>query len=180
MKQIALLDRLRMLAPCTADIDSLTSPARKGYVLTGHSNAFVKPVKQDFVRNARLMPGTRCMVLMLMGWAGQEQALETTIGIIANKLGRCRRQVQRYLRDAIEEGILFYSRTKDRMGYYTGIKVHLNFLALKPCFNRPKPQQPRDVTLESDTNSKHIYTEVEQAYMDKIEDIIKRNNLSSG
>ena len=179
MKHVSLIDRLRVLTPCSTGLD-ICQPKRKSFVLTQSNNAFVKPVKQDFVRNARLMPGTRCMVLMLMGWAGQEQALETTIGIIANKLGRSRRQVQRYLRDAIEEGILFYSRTKDRMGYYTGIKVHLNFMALKPSYTKPKSQERRDVTLEANTNKKPIYTDNEQAYMDKIEDIIKRNNLQSG
>ncbi len=183
MKHLTKLSMIQVLAPCSADVCGYR-PQRKSLEIQQGNNAFVKPVRQDFVRNARLMPGTRCMVLMLMGWAGQEQALETTIGIIAKKLGRSSRQVARYLQDAIEEGYLFYSRTKDRMGYYTGIKIHLNFSALKPPRRektKPLPRRNKDMTPESDTNSKYIYkrknTDTEQAYMDRLEDILRRNNM---
>ncbi|MCH9661577.1 MAG: hypothetical protein K0U54_11790 [Bacteroidetes bacterium] len=125
------------------------------------------------------MPQTRCMVLMLLGWAGKEQALETTIGIIAKHIGRSRRQVHRYLCDAIEEGYLFYSRTKDHMGYYTGIKIHLNFSALKPSQKRVKTRRRCDMTPKAETNSKSIYkrenTEQEQSYMDQLQVIMERN-----
>ena len=104
MKQLSRLDSIKILAPYSADIE-MHLPKRKRLEITQTNNAFVKPVKQDFVRNARLMPGTRCMVLMLLGWAGKEQALETTIGIIAKHIGRSARQVHRYLQDAIEEGL---------------------------------------------------------------------------
>lgn len=181
MQQLSSLNSLRILAP---QIMGINQPRRKFLPLAPNNNAFVKPVKQSFVTNPRMMPQTRCMVLMLLGWAGQEQAIETTIGIIAKKIGRSRRQVSRYLQDAIEEGYLFYSRTKNRMGYYTGIKVHLNFLAIKPrkpAANTTKNRRNQDVTLESDTNNKHIYkrknTPSEQRFSDKMEDVLRRNNL---
>ncbi len=108
------------------------------------------------------MPMTRIMLTLLAGWAGQGGSIETTTGIIGKHIGRCRRQVFRYLKDAEEEGYLFYRRTKDRIGRYTGIKVWLNFAAIrcrklqKPK-NRPKAAENLDVTYMSETNGKHIY-----------------------
>ena len=181
MQHLSSIDSLRILTP---QIMGINQPRRKLLPLLPSNNAFVKPVKQSFVTNPRMMPQTRCMLLMLLGWAGQEQAIETTIGIIAKKIGRSRRQVFRYLQDAIEEGYLFYSRTKNRMGYYTGIKIHLNFLAIKPrkpAIKSTKNRRNKDVTLESDTNNKHIYkrgnTPSEQRFLDKMDNVLRRNNL---
>ncbi len=184
MKHITANPLLRILS--AQQFSGAYAPKRKGLPIPSLAqNAFVRPVRQSFVTNPRMMPQTRCMILMLMGWAGREQPIETTIGIIAKKLGRSRRQVFRYLHDAIEEGYLFYSRTKDRIGYYTGIKIHLNFMALKPKETRKKSaarQETRDVPYESDTNNKSIYkrdnTDKEQAYLDKIDAIMQRNNLN--
>lgn len=183
MKHINASSLLRVLS--APQFSGVYAPKRKGLPIPSLAiNAFVRPVRQSFVTNPRMMPQTRCMVLMLMGWAGHEQALETTIGIIAKKIGRSARQVHRYLQDAIEEGYLFYSRTKDRIGYYTGIKIHLNFSALKPKKTRKKRpvcQETRDMTEESDTNNKDIYKRKnigqEQDFQDKIDAILKRNNL---
>jgi hypothetical protein len=127
------------------------------------NNTFVKPIRQCFVKNPRLMPMTRLMLTLLSGWAGQGDAIKTTIGIIAKHMGRCRRQVFRYLKDAVEEGYLFYNRTKDRIGRYTGIKIWLNFPAIRftTSRNQKKPRETAknlDVTLKSETNSKSIYT----------------------
>jgi len=181
MKPLIQIDLLRLMAGTSPTPDA---PRRKSLPVTAPSAAFIKPMRQSVMRNPRLSPGTRCMLAMLMGWAGQEQALETTIGIIARHLGRSRSQVQRYLKDAIEEGYLFYSRTKDRIGYYTGIKVHLNFAALRPRYKkkmRPQPKQLRDVSYPTDTNSKYIYkrdnTDDEQSYMDSLQVILDRNGI---
>lgn len=184
MQHITANPLLRILS--AQQFSGTYAPKRKGLPIPSLAqNAFVRPVRQSFVTNPRMMPQTRCMILMLMGWSGREQPIETTIGIIAKKLGRSRRQVFRYLQDAIEEGYLFYSRTKDRIGYYTGIKIHLNFMALKPRETRKKQsvrQEIRDVSYESDTNNKYIYkrenTDKEQAYLDRIDKILRRNNLN--
>ncbi len=184
MRHINASPLLRILS--APQFSGAYAPKRKGLPIPSlANNAFVKPVRQSFVTNPRMMPQTRCMILMLMGWAGQEQSIETTIGIIAKKIGRSKRQVDRYLKDAIEEGYLFYSRTKDRIGYYTGIKIHLNFMALKPRETAKRKrvnQETRDMTLESDTNNKSLYkrekTDKEQQYLDKIDDILRRNNLN--
>lgn len=185
MKHLSQIGSLSGFMPYSMTAIETTAPKRKQLTVSVGNNAFVKPVKQDFVKNARLMPGTRCMILMLMGWSGKEQALETTIGIIAKHIGRSARQVHRYLQDAIEEGYLYYSRTKDRMGYYTGIKIHLNFSALKPVRTRktyPQMRRNKDMTSMSDTNSKYIYkrdnTEPESRYLNKLERILERNGLS--
>lgn len=184
MKHVNALPLLRILS--APQFSGSYASKRKGLPIPSLAqNAFVKPVRQSFVTNPRMMPQTRCMVLMLLGWAGQEQGIETTIGIIAKKIGRSPRQVHRYLQDAIEEGYLFYSRTKDRIGYYTGIKIHLNFVALKPrktVKKKAETKEIRDMTLMADTNNKSIYkkknTPKEQHYMDKIDVILRRNNLN--
>jgi len=60
------------------------------------NGTFVLPLKQSFIKDARLMPGTRCMLAMLAGWAGQGAPLELTESTIAKHLGRSIRQVYRY------------------------------------------------------------------------------------
>lgn len=181
MKQLYQTDLMRLLNPFEPEQDA---PQRKSLPARPHRQAFIKPMRQDAMTNPRLAPGTRCMLAMLMGWAGQEQALETTIGIIAKWMGRSRSQIQRYLKDAIEEGYLYYSRTKDRIGYYTGIKIRLNFAALKPRYKKktnPKTAQSRDVSYMTDTNNKSIYkrknTAREQAYTDQLDAILMRNGI---
>jgi hypothetical protein len=138
-------------------------PRRKSMEAPIDKNTFVKPIKQCFVKNPRLMPMTRLMLTLISGWAGNGGTIETTTGIIAKHIGRCRRQVFRYLKDAVEEGYLSYSRTKDRAGRYTGIRIWLNFPAIR--FSRFKkkettrqPAETLAVTLKSETNSKSIYS----------------------
>lgn len=186
MRQLSNIGSLAILTPSSHGL-GVKVPRRKSLEIEQGNNAFVKPVRQDFVKNARLMPMTRCMILLLMGWAGQEQSLETTVGIIAKHLKRSRRQVHRYLDDAIEEGYLYYSRTKDRMGYYTGIKLRLNFIALKPRLTKkvaPQSRRNKDMTQMSDTNGKYIYkrekTPKEQDYLNQLDNILRRNNIATG
>lgn len=174
----------KAFAPYLVSRAEPSQPQRKQKPLAECNNSFVKPIKQSFVRNARLMPMTRCMVLLLVGWSGHEQAIETTIGTIAKKLGRSTRQVHRYLRDAIEEGYLFYSRTKDRQGYYTGVKIFLNFGALKPLKTSKKLDKTaeiQDMTQESDTNIKDKYkrakTPPENQFLERLERIAERNDI---
>jgi len=120
------------------------------------------------------MPMTRLMLTLLAGWAGQGGSIETTTGILGKHLGRCRRQVFRYLKDAVEEGYLSYTRTKDRIGRYTGIKIFLNFAAIRfTKFQKRKKRvqgaQSLAVTQKSETNTKHIFnTKEDEVLMDKI------------
>ncbi len=137
-------------------------PKRKSLDAPIDNHTFVKPIKQCFIKNPRLMPMTRIMLTLLVGWAGQGGSIKTTVGIIAKHLGRSRRQVFRYLKDAVEEGYLTYSRTKDRIGLYTGISVWLNFPAIRFTKFKAKTKKPADkhrkpaVTYTSDTNHKNI------------------------
>ena len=161
---------------------------RKLLTLPPSTNAFVKPVKQDMIKNPRMMPGTKIMILLLVGWSGKGQAIETTTGILGKHLGRCRRQIFRYLHDAQEEGYLFYSRTKDRIGRYTGIKIILNSVAIRSVFERKKTRKSArniDVTLKSETNNKYINKQSKNRLNEKDEDfqakllaICQRNNIS--
>ncbi len=108
------------------------------------------------------MPGTRCMLAMLAGWAGQGAPLELTESTIAKHLGRSIRQVYRYLQDAVREGYLRYYYTKNRLGMITGIKVWLTFDLIRSV--KPKDQRTQDKnrktparTLRAEINKTHIY-----------------------
>ncbi len=147
-----------------------SQPRRKNMVAPFDKGTFVKPVKQCFVKNPRTMPMTRIMLALLTGWAGQGGCIETTVGIIGKHLSRCRRQVFRYLKDAVEEGYLSYTKTKDRIGRYTGIKIWLNFAAIRfTTYRKPKkavkPAETVGVTLKAETNGKYIYNRVGDAEM---------------
>lgn len=142
-----------------------SKPKRKNLVAPVDNNTFVKPIRQCFIKNPRMIPMTRIMLTLLVGWAGQGTSIKTTTGVIGKHLGRCRRQVFRYLQDAVEEGYLSYTRTKDRIGRYTGIKIWLNFAAIKFTTrkriknpkNSRKTAEKLDVTHKSETNDKYIY-----------------------
>ena len=141
----------------------LSLPKRKNMVAPVDKGTFIKPIKQSFIKNPRTMPMTRIMLTLLAGWAGQGGCIKTTTGVIGKHLNRCRRQVFRYLQDAVEEGYITYTRTKDRMGYYTGIRIWLNFAAIRfttSCKTKmtSKTAETSDVTLKSDSNDKYIYT----------------------
>lgn len=156
-------------------------PRRKRLVAPDDRGTFVKPLKQVFIKNPRTMPMTRLMLALLSGWAGQGGHVDTTVGVIGKHIGRCRRQVFRYLRDAAEEGLLTYSRTKDRVGRYTGIRVWLNFGAIRYDSSRKKTggkaAASLAVTSKSETNGKHIYNGVKDG---EISAALERMALSFG
>jgi hypothetical protein len=156
-------------------------PLRKRLVVPDDRGTFVKPLKQVFIRNPRTMPMTRIMLALLAGWAGQGGRIDTTVGVIGKHIGRCRRQVFRYLRDAAEEGLLTYSRTKDRVGRYTGIRVWLNFGAIRYESSRKKTggkvAASLGVTLKSETNGKHIYNGIKDG---EISAALERMAMSFG
>mgnify|MGYP000185500918 CR=1 FL=1 len=108
--------------------------------------AFVAPLNQSFIRDARLMPGTTRMVCLLAGWGGNGRPIETTLGAIGRNLGRSARQVQRYLRDAAEEGYLYFRRITNRMGYVIGLRIVLCKAAI---YKRAKPRPPETKPLVS-------------------------------
>ncbi len=116
------------------------------------TGTFILPMKQSFMKDPRLMPGTKCMLALLVGWAGKGRALELTQARIAKHIGRSVRQVYRYLKDAVREGYLTYNYTKNRLGMITGLKVFLSFDLLRHTFKKRKNQARTHV---SDTNPFH-------------------------
>lgn len=124
------------------------------------NGAYIKPIKQSFLRDPRLMPMTRMMLILLSGWDGAGRSIETTVGAIAEHLCRSRRMVHHYLQDASRLGYLTYSRKKDRIGYYIGIRVFLNFEMIRKSFKKKpfsiqsavKTQPESDMKLIADTN----------------------------
>jgi hypothetical protein len=135
-------------------------PKRKSLARPLDNGTFVLPLKQSFIKDARIMPGTTRMLALLAGWVGKgdKPILETTKGIIGKHLGREVRQIYRYLKDAMEEGYLLYTCTKNRMGYITGIKIWLNTLAIRKSTNTTKSKngEKQARTQVSDTNEKLI------------------------
>ena len=145
----------KLWAETVLGLDTATLPRRYFFERPKDSGAYVLPVKQSFIKDARLMPGTRIMLALLTGWAGRGEPLQTTQGAIAKHLSRSVRQVYRYLKDAAREGYLRYAYTKNRLGMITGLKVYLSFALLRPDLKRrlrPKPANPARTPV-ADTNT---------------------------
>jgi hypothetical protein len=136
-------------------LDIAALPRRYFFERPKDNGAYVLPIRQSFIKDARLMPGTRCMLALLTGWAGRGEPLQTTEGTIAKHLRRSVRQVFRYLQDAAREGYLRYAYTKNRMGMITGLKIYLSFPLLRPDLKRKPRSAPANParTLPSDTNT---------------------------
>lgn len=118
------------------------------------------------------MPGTRCMLAMLVGWAGQGAPLELTENTIAKHIGRSVRQVYRYLQDAVREGYLRYYHTKNRMGMITGIKIWLTFDLIRSIKSKPAPKLSKNLrkseqTQRSEINKTDIYTKKKDPELDE-------------
>lgn len=149
------------------------------------SNAFVRPIKQDLIKNDALKPMTRLMIALLAGWDGMERGqIETTAGIIARHLGRSVRQVHRLLDDARAAGYIATTKTADRIGYITGLRIRLTYSLIKPRLvvkKRPESGGFRAMTQTADTNRKDILTKPETPqeteFLRKIEQIKRRNGL---
>lgn len=149
------------------------------------SNAFIKSPRQDLVKDCSLSTGARLLVLLLTGWSGTGQAIETTRGIVGRHLGRSARTISRYLQQAQEAGYLTIAYTKDLIGYITGLKIYLNFSRIKPPQIKKIAPQSRTNGAWSgmaNTNSKYIFkrdnTKQEQDYQTKLNEILARNGLN--
>lgn len=188
MKHLSQIASVFAYTPFMAGFDDAppTSVRRKTLAPPKASNAFVRPIRQDVMKNPRMMPMTRVIVCLLFGWAGKDQAIDTTFSILARHFGRSTRQMMRYLQDAQEEGYLTYTRRKDRIGRWIGIRIRLNFAAIKSLpIIKIKPKSPENIamTRESETKDKSIYkrdyTNAESDYMKKLDAVLRRNNLVS-
>ena len=144
--------------PLIQMISTTGQGALKRYALDApiDNGTFILPMKQCFMKDARLMPGTRVMLALLSGWGGAGGPIETTQGIIGKHLSRSISQIRRYIHDAARLGYLRYSYTKNRLGMITGIKVMLSFSLLRA---NKKPVRPKKPALPQrvNTNRKHIY-----------------------
>lgn len=142
--------------------------------------SYILPLKQSFIKDARLMPGTRCMLALLVGWSGKGRGLALTQARIAKHLGRSVRQIYRYLKDAVDNGYLTYNYTKTRIGLITGIHIYLRFDVLKP---KPKKQSRRVInqarTSMADTNTNinntYQYDEVLEEKLNRLRQAMEDN-----
>lgn len=167
MKHLSTIAAVQALQPFCMPLQS-EGPRRKQLRAPRDDGLFVKPLKQSFLKNPRLMPGTRIVLSMLAGWAGRGGPIETTLGIIAKHVGRSARQVQRYLKDAMEEGYLRTSYVKDRVGRITGLRIRLTRLAIfheaKP---RPKAAESVATTSLSDNKGNKYLSNVWEGWLSR-------------
>jgi hypothetical protein len=145
----------RLWAEDVLGLDPSSLPRRFFLERPADNGTYVLPVKQSFIKDARLMPGTRIMLLLLTGWGGRGEPLQTTQGTIAKHLRRSVRQVFRYIKEAAREGYLTYAYTKNRLGMITGLKIYLSFALLRPNLKRKPPAKPTKParTPMADTNT---------------------------
>ena len=184
---------------CDADTGDVT-PRRKGLIRPEASETFVLPIRQSFVRDARLMPGTTRMLCLLAGWAGNGHAIETTLGILGRHLSRSERQIQRYLKDAAEEGYLIVTKVANRLGYIIGLRIRINPASIfAPRKSRdtarvqraavpgsepeegtcaPVSRRNQAPTQESDTNKNNIiFNRDASAFDEKLRAMCERNGI---
>ncbi|MEM9374654.1 MAG: hypothetical protein AAGA72_00430 [Pseudomonadota bacterium] len=179
--------------PYYAHTDVVSPLKRKTNFRPPTSGKFVLPIRQSLVMDARMSPGTTRMIVLLAGWSGGGRPVETTLGIIGKHLGRSSRQVQRYLRDAAEEGYLYFRKVVNRLGYVVGLRIVLCKAAIFAPKRTKAPSQTSSNLAErrripattdtSDTN-KNIFINraSEEPFDRKLREICERNGIpiSSG
>ena len=119
------LKSLPYYVPPGFDEMAFHGPKRKSLARPPTTKRFVLPVRQSFVMDARLMPGTTRLLMLLAGWGGSGRPIDTTLGALGRNLSRSSRQIQRYLRDAAEEGYLYFRKITNRFGYVVGLRISL-------------------------------------------------------
>ena len=176
MQHISNIQLFKKLVP----IEAPAKPKRFYKQPPPINGAYTPTLKQDFLRNPRMSSGVKVMLSLLVGLDAQEKNDITTIGAISKYIGVSYSTAQRYLKEAVELGYLFYSRTKCRMGLYTGIKLYLSFSYIKHKYD-PKNGRNSARSDMNDTkvnsNIKRENTPQEQEFIDKIAAIAKRNRL---
>ena len=183
----ALSQHAWLIPQMTASRDAMNGrrvPKRKLIEGNGWSSTYVLPVRQSLATDARLMPGTIRLLMLLAGWYGAGETIQTTLGTLGRHLGRSARQVQRYIKDAEEEGYLLYSKRKDRMGYITGLRILPNAAAIfAPKGKRPAPKPQKmpgleATTYESDNNENIFFNRTNtEEWNSKLRRIMKRNGI---
>ena len=163
---LSSVSSIRQFKPYNSKPEITFQPKRKSLNVPADDGTFIKALKQCFVRNPRLMPMTRHMLSLLSGWNGAGKGgISTTTGTIARHLSRSNRMVFNYLKDAQEQGYLSYSKIKDRMGYYIGIKIYLNFGAIRKHFEKKE-------TIKTGQNIARSQSNCDRKYISEI-----KNNL---
>ena len=142
------LGALPYYVPPTFDDMAQYGPKRKSLKRPPTTGRYVLPIRQSFVMDARLMPGTTRMLTLLAGWGGNGRSIDTTLGVLGRKLSRSPRQIQRYLRDAAEEGYVYFRQITNRMGYVIGLRITLCKPAIFALRKKTMPQRPLRVAYQ--------------------------------
>ena len=146
------------MLPYYVPADSVSPLKRKSNIRPSSDGTYVLPIRQSLIKDARMSPGTTRMIVLLAGWSGGGRPIETTLGIVGKHLGRSARQVQRYLRDAAEEGYLYFKKVVNRLGYVIGLRIILCKAAIFA------PPRPRSFAKEG---TKHVVSRRDPATTDR-------------
>lgn len=177
--------------PSNFDDLARRGPRRKSLERPESGWKFVLPIKQSLVMDPRIAPGTLRMIALLAGWSGGGRPLDTTLGIIGKHLGRSSRQVQRYLRDAAEEGYLYFRKVSNRLGYVIGLRIVLCKAAifssrkkrdLQPVYGDSGLESRRipATTQESDTNKNILINTLSpDPFERRLIEICERNGIET-
>lgn len=130
-------------------------PKRKRLEAPADDGTFILPMKQSFMKNPRLGHGTKIMLSILLGLNGAGGVLKITTGTIGKMMNRTRRTIYSYIQEAVEEGYLTYSKLKSRIGYYIGLKIYLNRMALMKSKNKPSNEE-KPLTLPKTAESSDV------------------------
>lgn len=125
---------------------------RKSLKAVPDDGLFVLPLKTCFLRNPRLSSTCKIMLSLLMGWNGAGGSIKTTMSTIGKHIARTRRTIFTLIQEAQEEGYLTYSRLKSREGYYIGIKIFLNTMAIRK--QKFKKNANSEVSTQTENKSK--------------------------
>ena len=144
--------------------NNLSAPQRLQLLPPTDKGLFIKPLKRSFMQDNRLMPNTKIMIALLSGLCGQGLSITTTMNTLGAQMNRTRRMIWNYVQEAVRFGYISYSRTKNRMGYYTGIKIFMNHHLSRHEYstwkhkNQAEKRRNHDVKYNAQINPKYIYT----------------------
>lgn len=128
---LSSIPSIQQYKPYTDKPSIAYQPKRKQLEAPQDDGRFILPMKQSFMMNPRLGNGVKIMLSILLGLGGNECVIKTTTITIGKMMNRSRRTIYTYIQEAVEEGYLTYSKLKSRMGYYIGLKIYLNYQAIR-------------------------------------------------
>lgn len=159
---LSSIPSIQQFKPFTDKPSISFQPKRKQLEAPQDDGTFILPMKQSFMKNPRLGHGVKIMLSILLGLGGNECVIKITTGTLGSMMNRSRRTIYSYIQEGVSEGYLTYSKLKSKIGYYIGLKIYLNYKAIrksKPIKKEvkqpttlPKTAETSDVQFSSEIN----------------------------